>query len=90
MRRWRTKLVSVLIIFFTGFAAGIYCSAPVPEDKDLQSPEKDFLSSALKSDEFAQSFNGGMHKCLGFVRDAAGRMGGLIKQKLDDRTQTDS
>jgi hypothetical protein len=48
------------------------------------------VNSAFKSDEFAQSFNAGMHKCVDFAKDAAWRAGGYLKQKLDDRQQNDS
>ncbi len=90
MRHWRAKIVSVLVIFFAGFAAGIYCSAPVPEDWARRSHEKKFPASALKSDQFAQSFNAVMHRCLDFAKDAACRTGKLIKQKLDNSAQADS
>ena len=85
MRTWRGKLVFLLIVYFAGFATAIYTLAPVPENQARQSREKSFTYSALKTDEFAQSFNTGMHKCLVFGRDFAWRMGKFIKQKYDDR-----
>lgn len=83
---WRSKLIFLLIVYFAGFATAIYCLAPVPEN---QASESGFVNSALKSDEFALSFNAGMHKCLDFGKNAARRAGGLLKQKLSDRGQTD-
>jgi len=77
----RTKFVFVLIIYFAGFASAIYCLAPVPENVAAQTGEKSFGYSVLKSDEFAQSFNVGMHKCLDFSKKAAQ----IIRQKLDDK-----
>jgi len=85
MQGWRRRLIFLLIIYFAGFATAIYCLAPVPENQAGQPREKSFVNSALKSDEFAQSFNAGMHKCMDFARDAARHMGRFVKQKLDDR-----
>jgi hypothetical protein len=89
MGGWRTKLVLLLVAYFAGFATAIYCLAPVPENQASDAGEKGIVNSALKSDEFAQSFNAGMHKCLDFSREAARRAGAFIKQKLDDRHQSD-
>ena len=85
MRTWRGKLVFLLIVYFAGFATAIYTLAPVPENQARRPSEKSFTCSALKTDELAQSFNTGMHKCLDFGRDFAWRMGKLIKQKYDER-----
>jgi len=89
MGAWKTKLIFLLIVYFAGFATAIYCLAPVPENRTSQVAEKSFVNSALKSDEFAQSFNAGMHKCLDFGKTAAQRVGTFLKQKLDDRHQAD-
>ena len=87
MRTWRSKLISLLIVYFAGFATAIYCLAPAPDNYSSQNVEKNFAFSALKSDEFAQSFNSAMHKCLDLSKDAALRVAQLIKQKLDERQQ---
>jgi len=89
MGGWRTKLIFLLIVYFAGFATAIYCLAPVPENQAFGPSEKSFVNSVLKSDEFAQSFNAGMHKCLDFSKNAAQQAYGFVKQKLDDRHQTD-
>jgi len=86
MGGWRTKLIFLLIVYFAGFATAIYFLAPAPEN---QTCEKSFVNSSLKSDEFAQSFNAGMHKCVDFAKDAAWRAGRFVKEKLDER-ETDS
>ena len=83
--RCRGKLVFMLIVYFAGFATAIYTLAPVPENQASQFRENSVKYSALKSDEFAQSFNSGMHKCLDFGKDFAWRMGKFIKQKFDER-----
>ena len=86
MRGWRIKFVFLLVVYFAGFATAVYCLAPVPEDRAGQSDdEKSFVYSAFKSDEFAKSFNTGMHKCIDFSKNAASRAGEFIKQKLDER-----
>lgn len=87
MRGWRIKLIFLLMVYFAGFATGIYTLAPTPEDRSCSQDMKDFSFSALKSDEFAQSFNKGMHKCLDFGKYAAVRAGKFIKQKLDERAE---
>lgn len=89
MRGWRTKLIFLLVVYFAGFATAIYCLAPVPENQTNQSVEKSFAYSALKSDEFARSFNSGMHKCIDFGKSAAWRAGEFLKQKLDEKRQAD-
>jgi hypothetical protein len=85
MRSWRSRLVLSLIIYFAGFATAIYTLAPEPENKARQSQEKSFAFPALKSDEFAQSFNQGIHKCVDFGKDAASRAGKFIKQRLNEK-----
>ena len=93
MGGWRIKFLFVLIVYFAGFATAIYCLAPVPEEKGYQRSEVKFTYPALKklksnefaSNEFAQSFNAGMHKCLGFGKEAAKRMTRYIKQKFEER-----
>ena len=84
MGRWRGKLIFLLIVYFAGFATAIYMLVSVPENRAGQPYEKSFAYSVFKSDEFAQSFNARMHKCLDFSKDAARRAGRFIKQKFDD------
>ncbi len=87
MRTWRGKFVFLLIVYFAGFATAIYALAPAPENQARQPREKSFTYSAFKSDEFAHSFNTGMHKCIDFSKDFALRMGKFIKQKIDERQE---
>ncbi|MHC4397784.1 MAG: hypothetical protein ACYS1A_19235 [Planctomycetota bacterium] len=84
MRGWRLKLVFLLIVYFAGFATAIYTLAPVPENQAVASGEKGFVHSAFKSDEFAKSFNSGMHKAVDFGKAAALRMSGFIRNKVDE------
>jgi hypothetical protein len=85
MGGWRIKLIFLLIVYFAGFATAIYCLAPVPENQGDKSAEQGLVYSAFKSDEFAQSFNSGMHKAVDFSKDAAWRASKYIRQKLDER-----
>ena len=77
-----------LVIYFAGFATAIYCLAPVEEAKAAEAAvhsEKGFAYSALKSDEFAKSFNVGLRKCIDFSGDAAEKASRLIKEQLSKR-----
>ena len=84
MKGWKAKFVFLLIVYFAGFATAIYCLAPAP---DVQPGEERSVNSPTKPNQFAQSFNIGMHKCLDFAKDATLRMSSFIKQKLDERRQ---
>ncbi|MGA1979173.1 MAG: hypothetical protein ABSG99_01215 [Sedimentisphaerales bacterium] len=79
----RSKLIFLLIVYFAGFATAIYCLAPAPDAQACRFSEKSFAYSALKSDEFAKSFNVGMHKFLYYSKDAAKRLSAFLKQKYD-------
>ena len=85
MKRWKSKLVLLLIVYFAGFATAIYCLAPVPDNQNCSYSEKSFAYSALKSDEFATSVNSNIHKCIDFIKDAGCQTGDYIKQKLQER-----
>jgi hypothetical protein len=85
MGAWRSKLIFLLIVYFAGFATAIYCLAPAPDAKACRPSERGFAYSALKSDDFAKSFNVGMHKCLYYGKDAAKRLSVFLKQKTSNR-----
>jgi len=89
MGGWRSKFIFLLIVYFAGFATAIYCLAPVSDKQACLPSDRGFPYSAVKSDEFAKSFNVGMHKCLYYGKDAAQRASAFLKQKLDDRHQAD-
>jgi hypothetical protein len=82
MGGWKRKFVFLLVVYFAGFATAIYTLAPVPKVAS-RTDEQTFGYSAFKSDEFAKSFNSGMHKCIDFSRDAALHVGRFIKQKAN-------
>ena len=85
MRGWRIKFIFLLIVYFAGFATAIYTLAPTPELKAGRSREKGFAHSVLNSDEFAKSFNAGIHRCIDFGKDAALRTAEFLKQTFDEK-----
>lgn len=89
MRGWRAKFIFLLIIYFVGFASAIYCLAPTPDNQLADADQQTFTYSVLKSDDFAKSFNTGMHKCINFGKVAAWQAAEFFKQKMRE-TQTDS
>jgi hypothetical protein len=81
MRSWRNKLIFLLVVYFAGFATAIYCLAPVTDKQSGHHYDKGFPHSAVKSDEFAKSFNVKMREYLDYGKDAAHRAGAYLKQK---------
>ena len=84
MGRWRSKFILLLIAYFAGFVTAIYFLAPVPEGR-VDGADMSFAYQAFKSDEFAKSFNAGMHRCLDFAKNAAWRTTEFVKNELEDR-----
>jgi hypothetical protein len=82
MRGWKAKFVFLLMVYFAGFATAIYCLMPAPE---AQMSGESSEHSAARAEQFAQSFNVGMHKCLEVAKDVTLEASRLIKQKLDER-----
>ncbi len=88
VRGWRTKFIGMLIVYFAGFATAIYTLAPVPEDKINQARDKtSSIYATIKSEDFAESFNSGIHKCLAFGKDAALRTAKFIKEKAREKPE---
>jgi hypothetical protein len=86
---WRTKFVFLLIVYCAGFATAIYFLAPTPEKKTSQGKSQSPLQlaqmgAALKAQELIKSFNGGMHKCVGFSKEAADEAAKLIEAKISE------
>ena len=85
MKGWRSRFIFTLVVFFAGFATAIYTLAPAPEEKTTgQRSEKNSPVSKFDSEEFVESFNTGMHKCLEFGKKAATRTGKLLREKLKE------
>ena len=86
---WKSKVIMLLIVYFAGFASAIYCMMPTPDAKAFKASEKKgFAYSALKTDEFAKSFNVGMHKFMKYSEDAMKRFSKYLKEKRSEKRQT--
>ncbi|MCL5278590.1 MAG: hypothetical protein M1376_01625 [Planctomycetes bacterium] len=85
---WRTKFVSLLIVYAAGFTTAVYCLAPAPEPTSRQPLELAQLGSALNSQKLVSSFNSGMHKCIAFSKEAAIETAKLIRTKMDEAAES--
>ena len=91
MGGWKSRFVTLLIVYFAGFATAIYFWAPVPErladehykkvgDQGLESN----FASAFKSDEFARSFGKKLHRLVDFSKEKVWQTSGFIKKELGE------
>jgi len=87
---WRTKFVCLLIVYCAGFATAIYFLAPTPEGKSPSPLQLAQVTSALKAQELIKSFNSGMHKCVGFSKEAAAEAAKLLETKMDEAIKSES
>ncbi|MBN1796831.1 MAG: hypothetical protein JW804_09175 [Sedimentisphaerales bacterium] len=86
MRGFRSKFILLLIVYFAGFATAIYTLAPAPDNDTLSTETQTSWSfSALKSNEFAQSCNVSLHRCVDFFKDISCQAGKFIKEKINER-----
>ncbi len=81
---WRAKFIFLLIVYAAGFATAVYCLAPAPDPKSQQPLHLAQVSSALDSQKLVKSFNSGMHKCIGFGKEATIEAAKLIRTKMDE------
>jgi predicted MFS family arabinose efflux permease len=87
---WRTKFVFLLIVYCAGFATAVYYLAPTPEQKSGPSMQLAQVGSALKTQELIKSFNSGMHKCIGFSKEAADEAAKLLQAKIEEAAKSQS
>jgi hypothetical protein len=87
---WRTKFIFLLIVYAAGFATAVYCLAPTPDQKSQPSLQLAQVGSILNSQQFVKSFNSGMHKCIGFSKDAALEAAKLIRTKMQEAAKSQS
>lgn len=91
MKCWRSKLLFILIVYFAGFATGVYVLVPgsydLAEEQGRPNPPKSLTDSILKSDDFGQRFRTGMDKCVDFGRDASSKVGELLRKKYSVRSE---
>ncbi len=88
MKGWRSKLIFLFIIYFSGFATAIYMLAPQPEAKPGQNNPQNAVQAAIANfdkQEFVTSFNSGMHKCIDFGKEAAQKTANYIKEKAKEK-----
>jgi hypothetical protein len=86
---WRTKFVSLLIVYAAGFATAVY-RLPTPDPTSQQPLQLAQVGSALNSQQLVKSFNSGMHKCIGFSKEAALEAAKLIRTKMDEAAKSQS
>jgi hypothetical protein len=75
----------MFIVYFAGFATAIYCLAPAPEKPLTAGASSKRIAASFDSEQFARSFNSGMHKALDIGKAMAVRTGKFIKQKIEER-----
>jgi len=71
-------------VYFAGFATAIYFLAPPPDGETAIHNEIGANHAQFDSQEFVQSFNTGMRKCLDFGKEAAQRTAKLVKEKVKE------
>jgi Mrp family chromosome partitioning ATPase len=71
-------MVFMFIVYFAGFATAIYCLSPAPEKPFASESTSTRIAASFDSEQFARSFNSGMHKALGIEPRA-----GLAEVLLD-------
>ncbi len=81
---WRTKFVFLLMVYAAGFATAIYFLAPTPEPTTQPPLQLAHLISAQQTQALLKSFNSGLHKCVGFSKEAAQEAAKLIQAKVDE------
>jgi hypothetical protein len=81
---FKGKILTVLIVYFAGFATAIYALAPVNPKyvtpQETQGPAS-FPQSFTKSDRFAMAFNSKMRKCIDTSAEAAAKASEKFKNK---------
>ena len=85
MKGWRSKLIFMFILYFAGFATAIYLLGPPPKSEPGQEKLPNGIEKVFEnfdSQEFVNSFNTGMHKCVDFGKDAAARTAKYIKEQV--------
>jgi hypothetical protein len=74
----------MLIVYVAGFATAIYMMAPTPEGGTEKSFGNTSSVSAFNSQEFVETVNAGIHKCLALGKVAACHTAEFIREKLKE------
>lgn len=93
MSGWRSKLIFLLIIYFAGFATAIYTLAPAPKTGRQLAlgslvPARSGQAEQFDKEQFVESFNAGMHKCIDFGKEAAMRVAKYIREKSKEMSRS--
>jgi len=92
MGRWRSKLLTTLIIYFAGFASAIYALAPASDkerDRQAGKNNKNSYQAESKSEKFALAVNSGMRKCISFAEEKAVVAREFVKAELARRRDSE-
>lgn len=86
---WRSKFIFLLIVYFAGFATAIYTLAPAPKNSKQLAlgslvPARSGQTERFDKEQFIESFNAGMHKCIDFGKEAALRVAKYIREKAKE------
>ncbi len=87
---WRTKFVFLLMVYAAGFATAIYFLAPAPAPTTQPPLQMAHLVSAQQTQALLKSFNSGLHKCVGFSKEATVEAAKLLQAKLDEINKSQS
>jgi len=87
MHKWRTKLLTALIIYFAGFATAIYYLAPASErTKASGRSSKRFdlrgQVSEFRTSEFGETAETSIKSFVSFAEEKAVQLGEFIRAKL--------
>lgn len=93
MSGWRSKFIFLLIVYFAGFATAIYTLAPAPKNGKQLSlgslvPTRSGQAEQFDKEQFVESFNAGMHKCVDFGKDAALQVAKYLREKAKEMPKT--
>lgn len=82
MENFRGRLITMLMVFFAGFATAIYGLAPVDQvdEQSGSENEKVFFSSFTKSDQFAMDCGKVLKKWTCVAEEAANSFGQKVGQ----------
>ena len=85
MKNLRSRIIFILFVYFAGFSTAVYYLAPAAVEGEAAVVQAEISENS--SQEFLQSFNAGMHKCVDVAKDATIRAGGFIKGRLEEKIQ---
>lgn len=89
MARWRAKLVSLLVVYSSGFLTAIYFMAPGPEPSTSKTFELP-TGVTVDREEIFRRINSGLHDCVALGKDAAGRIVVTLREQMNQTTTTSS